>query len=145
VQVVEPFDRSEAAPHWSAVTVVAVGLATREMVADWLEPLSEAVRVAVWLVVMFWVPTENVAVVEPADTFQEVGATSTVGALSAMATETPPVGADWVRVILQKVAEFEESVEAVHCSELTVTPAAATSEMLVEAVVPFRDAVREAV
>jgi len=142
---VEPFDRSEAAPHWSAVTVVAVGLATREMVADWLEPLSDAVRVAVWLVVMFWVPTENVAVVEPADTFQVVGATSKMGALSAIVTVAPPAGAAWVRVILQKVAELEDNDEAVHCSELTVTPAAATSEMLVEAVVPFRDAVREAV
>jgi len=107
--------------------------------------LSEAVRVAVWLAVMFWVPTENVAVVEPADTFQEVGATSTAGALSAIATVTPPVGAAWLKLTWQNVAEFEDSDVLLQCSELTVTPAAASSEMLVEADVPLRDAVREAV
>jgi len=36
VHVVEPFEESEAAPHWSAVTAMeGAGLApTREMVAD---------------------------------------------------------------------------------------------------------------
>jgi len=91
------------------------------------------------------VPTENVAVVEPADTFQVVGATSTVGALSAIVTVTPPAGAGWVRVILQKVAEFEDSDEAVHCSELTVTVPGAARLMAKDWLTPLSEAVTWAV
>jgi hypothetical protein len=44
VQVVEALERRDAAAHWRELMLVS---ATREMLACLLEPLSEAVRVAV--------------------------------------------------------------------------------------------------
>jgi len=68
-----------------------------------------------------------------------------VGALSAIATVTPLAGAGWVRVILQKVAEFEESDEAVHCRALTVRVPGAARLIAKDWLTPLSDAVTWAV
>ena len=47
VQVVEALEERALAPHCSELTAVMGVLATSAILADWLEPFNEAVKVAV--------------------------------------------------------------------------------------------------
>ena len=47
VQLVAPLEERALAPHCSELTAVLGVLETSAMLADWLEPFKEAVRVAV--------------------------------------------------------------------------------------------------
>ena len=114
VQVVAPFEESALAPHCSELTAVLGVLETSAMLADWLEPFKEAVRVAVWLAPIPLVATENMALVDPAPTYQDAGAVRTLGAELVIATLTPAAGAGPLSVTVQTDAVLGASDAGVH-------------------------------
>ena len=81
--------------------------------------------------------TENVALVDPAPTYQDAGAVRTLGAELEIATETPPAGAGPLKVTVQTVAVLEASDADVHCSELTVRVDGAARFIAYDWVAPF--------
>jgi len=85
----------------------------------------------------------NVPVDAPAFTVTEGGAASAGGALSVRFTTAPPACAAPESVTVHSVLWFEESVDNVQ--ERAVTPAGASSDTVVEAVLPFSVAVSVAV
>ena len=106
-----------------------------------MEPFSIAVTVAVWFDGIVPVDIEKVPDVEPAPTNDEAGAVRIPKPLFCNPTVTPPGGAGALSVIVQMVDELDASAVLLHCSEVTVTTEIATSEMLVEALEPFSEAV----
>jgi hypothetical protein len=110
VQVVDAFEASEAAAHVRELMPVG---ATREMLACWVEPLSEAARVAVWPDVIVPAEAVNVAVVAPVVTATEAGTVRTPLALLVMVTLVPAVAA-LLRVMVQVVDAVEAREAALH-------------------------------
>jgi len=87
--------------------------------------------------------TGKVAVEAPAATFTDAGTVSCQGMLSATVTVTPPATAALLSVTVQAPEAFESREVMPHCSEVTVLEE--TREILADALVPFRLAVRVAV
>ena len=139
VQRADVLEFSEEALHCSAATLIWVAGASREMLVEELEPLSDAVRVAVWLAAMVPAAAVKVADEAPCETLTEPGTVRTPEAEFAIATVTPPVTAALFRVTVQAVDAFELSEPAAHCSELTAF--GATRRRLAVALEPLRDAV----
>ena len=133
-------DSSEVIPHPSEVTVVGLPNA---IVADALEPLSEAVRVAVWFAATVPVLAWKVALGDPPATFTVPGTVSVPDAVLPIVTVTPPAGAALLRVTVQVVEAFEFKLGAPHASDVTVV--GDTREIVADVLEPFRDAVRVAV
>jgi hypothetical protein len=138
VQVVDAFEAREAAAHVNELMLVG---ATSEMVACWLEPLSEAVRVAVWPDVIVPAAAVNVAVV-PVVTATEAGTVRTPVAELVMVTLVLVVAA-WLKVMVQVVDAFEAREAAAHVRELMLV--GATREIVACWVEPLSEAVTVAV
>ena len=139
VQVVDAFEAREPAAHVSELMPVG---AASEMLACLLDPLSVAVRVAVWPDAIVPAEAVNVAVIAPAVTDTEAGTVRTPLALLAMVTLVPAAAA-WLSVIVQVVDAFEASEAAAHVKELMLV--GATREMLACWLEPLSVAVRVAV
>jgi hypothetical protein len=139
VQVVEALEKRAAAAHWRELAVVG---ATREMLACLPEPLSVAVRVAVWPDAIVPVEAVNVAVVAPEVTETEAGTVRTPVAELVTVTLVLAAAA-WLRVMVQVVDAFEAREPAAHWKELIVV--GATSEMVACWLEPLSVAVRVAV
>jgi hypothetical protein len=115
----------------------------KETVMDAADPLSDAVRVAVWSAARLPVEIPNVAEVELAGTVRDAGAVKTVAALLDIVTAEPPVGAALESVTVQVVLAFAPSALGVHTKDDTRT--AACNETVVDAEDPLRETVSVAV
>lgn len=109
-------------------------------------PFRAAVSNAVWALETVPVDIPNVALVAFAATVTDGGTVKVGAALDASVTVVPPVSAGLVNVTVHVVLAFEPSVDTVHPTVLTVGGAdAACNEIVVEAELPFKTAVRVAV
>ena len=133
-------DSSEVIPQLSEVTVVGLPNA---MVVDALEPLREAVRVAVCSDEKAPVLAWKVALGDPPATLTVPGTVSVPVAVLPSVTVTPPGAAALLRVTVQVVEAFEPKLGAPHASDVTVV--VETREIVADALEPFSDAVRVAV
>jgi hypothetical protein len=85
----------------------------------------------------------KLTVVAAAGTVTETGKVRMLGMAPEIVTNAPPVGAGLVKLMVQVVVAFEDSVAAAHCRAETRT--GAVSESATGVVAPFREAVMVAV
>ena len=119
------------------------GGVSSDMVAVAVDPLSVAVRVAVWFAVKVPVVMLNVAAATPPVTVTDAGAVNAGDPLLTNTTDAPPVDAGLDRVTVHVVPPFEERVVRLHNTPRMVS--SGCSQMVAVAVVPFRAPVRVAV
>ena len=97
-------------------SAVITGETLREMLADWLEPLYEAVTATLWFEVNDPACNVTVAEFDPAPIVTD-GATVTRLLLVERSTLAPPAGAFLLRVTAQVVAAAGESTLGLQTSE----------------------------
>ena len=120
VHVVSPETGTDAAAHLKEESVCG---AIKARAAFWEDPWSEAVIVAVWLVVTAPSLTTKLALLDPARTLTAAGSVRTFVGVPEIATEAPPVEAALVKVTVQVLDALAGKLVAPHCREETAIEA----------------------